>query len=193
MGSRLLSASIRIGLVALACGLVVSCVAVLRGGSDPDPRRVAPTGVDEALVAPITARATPEPREVLRAWDAQRSQAWVDGDLNGLADLYTPGSVAGRRDVELLGRWTARSLRVTRLEPQVLGLVIVRAAPYLLVLRVTDRIGVLSADLAGRPVSVPRDAVSTRRVVLRRAEGDPVGAWRVASVTGLATPASLGG
>lgn len=188
MGPRLLRTSVRVALVALACALVVTCVALLAGRSDPDPRWAPPAGSE----TPLAARRVLEPREVLRAWDEQRSRAWIDGDADRLADLYTAGSVAGHRDVLLLRRWTARSLKVIRLQPQVLALTTVHAEPNLLVLRVTDRVGVLSADLDGQPVSLPRDEVSTRRVVLRR-DPEDAESWRVAAVTGLATPASLGG
>lgn len=177
--SLLLRTSRWVGAVVLACGLVLTCVAVLADRPGPASRPATPT----ASADPQAARTTSDdPRDVLRQWDRQRAAAWVARDPRRLAGLYTAGSVAGRRDVQLLRRWTARSLRVTRLEPQVLALRVVRAGPGRLVLRVTDRVGVLRAELDGRPVALPSDQVSTRRVVLQRADDDA--RWRVASVTG---------
>lgn len=185
-----------LGVVLLACGLVVTCVAVLAGTPAPRPRSAAAPSMSASAplstvgsTAPMGARATLDPRAALRWWDQQRAAAWVAADPGALADLYTTGSVAGRRDVRLLRRWVGRAVRVTELEPQVLAVHVVRAEPALLVLRVTDRLAVLSAELHGRPVALPRDQVSTRRVVLQR--NDSEARWRVASVTGVATPLDL--
>lgn len=126
---------------------------------------------------------TSSAREVLRAWDLRREAAWIAGDEAALAELYVAGSVAGRRDVQLLRSWSARGARVLRLEPQVLELQVLRQRPHLLVVRVTDRLGILDTEVAGEPVTMPRDEATTRRLELRRGPGT-TGRWRVARVRG---------
>ncbi|CAN5455040.1 hypothetical protein BH11ACT8_BH11ACT8_32720 [soil metagenome] len=155
-------------LIAVTCVLAVTGVAALAGEAEPRPHLVTPAATVDG-----------GPREVLRDWDTRRARAWADADPDELAGIYTPGSVAGRRDVRLLHRWSARSVRVTRLEPQVLALTVLRSQEDRIVLRVTDRIGVLQADLRGRDVPLPSDTASTRRLVLCRGS-DRV--WRMASV-----------
>ncbi len=165
-----------VALAAVAAGIVLVVGHVLLDGG---------AGTTSSASAPPATASRPPvatgsgPREVLRAWDAARAAAWAAGDPERLAALYTAGSVAGRRDVRLLERWSARSLHVTRLEPQVLALVVEDASATRLVLRVTDRLATLRAEVDGEPVRLPRDGPSTRRVVLERAGGT---AWRVASV-----------
>lgn len=178
--------------VALTCAALVAAVALLLDARSAAP----PAGPERGPDGPAgAARATAEPavvaREVLRDWDDARAGAWRAADAGALARLYVPGSVAGTRDVRLLRRWTARSLRVTRLQPQVLAVAVARASSRRLVLRVTDRL-LLEATWQGRTVGLPRDALSTRRIVLVRSAATTA-AWQVAAVTGLATPGSLGG
>jgi hypothetical protein len=123
-------------------------------------------------------------REVLREWDRRREAAWAAADEKGLAALYVPDARAGRRDVALLRRWTARGARITRLQPQVLTLRVLRDAPRRLVVRLTDRLGVVEARVNGDRVELPHDQPTTRRIELRR--GPRVtSTWRVASVRGV--------
>lgn len=157
-------------------------------------------------IAPVSGAATsieaagPDPgattslaREVLREWDRRREAAWSAADEEGLVGLYVPDVMAGRRDVGLLRRWTARGARITRLQPQVLTLWVLRDAPRRLVVRVTDRLGIVEATVNGDPVELPHDQPTTRRIELRR--GPRVTSrWRVASVrgvSGLGGPGSL--
>lgn len=183
--TRLLSAL----LVVTACGLVAACAVVLLGDDAPAPRLGGAAGVaqdaddadDAATVHPSPSDRPPErqdavsfARAVLRRWDAARASAWRAGDTDALAALYTPGSVAGRRDVAMLRRWNGRGVRVTGMTVQVLALRVLRRDEQRLVLRVTDR---LVGARAGR-VTLPRDQPTTRRVELRRSQGT----WRVASV-----------
>ncbi len=168
------------GLVVAACTLVLTCLGVLAGGSDPEPRLVPRVGEVAARAGSLARRTEVVPRDVLRVWDAARATAWESADSEGLARLYMPDSVAGRRDVRLLRQWSARSLRVTRLEPQVLALDVEQASATHLVLLVTDRLAVVRAERDGEPVRLPRDEPSTRRVVLVHDDG---AGWRVAAVT----------
>lgn len=122
---------------------------------------------------------------LLAAWDERRSAAWAAGDPAALGRLYTPGSAAGRADVDMLGRWAERGLRVTGLRMQVLAVDVRSAGPTRQVLDVTDRLAGGVAIGAGRREPLPADAWSTRRVVLARAAGE----WRVASVRTVRPPA----
>ncbi|MDX6371551.1 MAG: hypothetical protein QOD98_539, partial [Nocardioidaceae bacterium] len=68
-----------------------------------------------ALIEPVetpaaSAPAGPPPVELLRAWDAQRAEAWALGKPRLLRALYTPRSVAGRHDRAMLRAWAARGL-----------------------------------------------------------------------------------
>ncbi len=125
---------------------------------------------------PDPAAGSPEPtsREVLAAWDAQRSAAWADGDVRRLRSLYTAGSVAGRRDVAMLRRWTDRGLVVAGLRVQVLSLNERSRSPDRLVLDVVDRVHGGTAD----GVPLPTDAPTRRTLVLRLVDGE----WLVSSV-----------
>ena len=116
---------------------------------------------------------------MLRAWDAQRAEAWARGDPRRLAALYTPGSVAGRRDVAMLRAWAARGLVVRRLRTQLLAVhELARTAVDLDA--AGSPTGSWAASRSGRGVRrpLPRDAATTRTVRLRLVDG----AWRVASV-----------
>jgi hypothetical protein len=156
------------------CGVVVTSGVLVAQGPD----RVAvlrpprPT-TDPAPVARGQARA------VLRAWDAARAAAWTSGDRRALAGLYTPGSVAGRRDVAMLRAWTDRGARVSEMTTQVLRLQVLDQGASRLVLVVTDRVArVRSAGLV-----LPSDRPSTRRIVLVGSGDGADPPWRVASVS----------
>jgi hypothetical protein len=118
----------------------------------------------------------PTAREVLAAWDAERSAAWAAGDVGALRSLYTDGSVAGERDVAMLRQWLDRDLVVTGLQMQVLSLEEVSRSDDRWVLTVVDR--AVGARSDGRPL--PRDEPTTHRLVLRLVDGE----WLMSSVAG---------
>ncbi|MCW2815010.1 MAG: hypothetical protein JWN84_2465 [Nocardioides sp.] len=153
------------------CGLVGTCAVLVARGPD----RVAVARVD---AAPVVVGSPA--REVLRRWDAARAQAWTSADTAGLAALYTPGSVAGRRDVAMLRAWSERGARVTALSTQLLRLQVLLEQPTRLELVVTDRVALVRA--AG--TTLPHDRPSTRRIVLARGPtSGPGSGWRVESVS----------
>jgi hypothetical protein len=143
----------------------------------------------EALIEPVEipaagAPAAPPPVEVIRAWDAQRADAWARGDPRGLTALYSPGSLAGRRDVAMLRAWLARGLVVRGLHTQLVSVEELAHTPSTWTLRVIDRLvgGVAVGRGVRRPL--PRDEATTRTVRLRLLDG----VWRVASVHGEEVP-----
>lgn len=158
-------------LVTVAVASVVATVVGLR--RDPAPQVALASG------PPSVAEPRPEVEAaaVLADWDADRAAAWAAGDLRRLRSLYTPGSVAGDRDVDMLQRWLDRGLVVEGLRTQVLSLHEVRRSADRWVLSVTDRVvdGVARGDTTQR---LPADAPTTRRVTLRLV-GDR---WLVSSV-----------
>jgi len=159
-------------LPALLVAALTTCIA---GTSVAEVRR--PLGLSlEASAA--KAPASPRPVELIRAWDARRAEAWARGDPSLLRSLYTPGSVAGRRDRAMLRAWTARGLVVQGMDTQLLSVRVLAHTPTTWTLQVTDRLvgGVaMGADLS-RPL--PHDQATTRIVRLTRLDGE----WRVASV-----------
>lgn len=177
-----------LGLGAGAVGLVVA----LSAGQSPVATAGSARGETTSIEAPLPGDSdstTLLAREVLREWDRRREAAWAEADEDALAALYLPDAAAGRRDVELLRRWTARGARITRLQPQVLALRVVRDAHRRLIVRVTDRLGVIEARVEGDRVKLPHDQPTTRRIEFRR--GPRVTSrWRVASVRGVS---ALGG
>jgi hypothetical protein len=163
-------------LVTLALGAVATTVVgLLRDSSPPVTRASDPLPSDP----PSAERPRPEVEAaaVLAAWDAHRAAAWALGDVRRLRSLYTPGSVAGERDVAMLQRWLERGLVVDGMRTQVLSLHEVRRTSDRWVLTVTDRIVDGVARGAGT-ASLPSDAATTRTVTLRLV-GDR---WLVGSV-----------
>ncbi|MBI2242841.1 MAG: hypothetical protein HYU55_02405 [Nocardioides sp.] len=134
-------------------------LALLGPGTPPDP-------------------APPRPVAVLHDWDQQRAAAWAASDVAGLRALYTAGSSAGAVDVAMLRAWRERDLRVEGMRMQVLSVSVRADTGRRLVLVVTDRLASAVAVGAGVRRPLPRDAVSTRRLVLVRAAGE----WRMAQV-----------
>ncbi|MEP7740410.1 hypothetical protein ABKW28_22430 [Nocardioides sp. 31GB23] len=117
-------------------------------------------------------------RAVLAAWDERRAAVWRRGDRDGLADLYTAGSLAGARDLRMLDAWLERGLRVRGMAVEVLALEVVHDEGRRLVLRVTDRlVGAVAVGSGVRRV-LPQDRPTARALVLRRS-GD---GWQMASV-----------
>ena len=162
-------------LVALAASAVALGVALV---VDREPS-AAPVRAQPSAAEPAPPRAS-HGREVLRGWDRARAEAWAAGDVRALAAVYTPRSVAGRRDVDRLRAWRERGWRVEGLRTQVGALRVVQETPRSLTLLVADRVvGAVAVRPGSEPVALPRDRWDTREVVLRRG-GD--GRWRVASV-----------
>ncbi|WP_193605240.1 hypothetical protein [Nocardioides dongkuii] len=164
-------------LVATVLAVATISVAALVGDRSAAPR-VASSAT--AAAAPDTEARTPRTGAlaVLAAWDQRRSEAWADGDAAALADLYEPGSTAGRRDLAMLRAWRERGLRVTGLRMQVLDAEVIDTADARLVLRVTDRVAAARAVGRGLDATLPADRPTTRQITLvRHAEG-----WRVADV-----------
>jgi hypothetical protein len=124
--------------------------------------------------SPATRPAGPEAREVLAAWDAERSEAWAAGDVRRLGSLYTDGSVAGERDVAMLRRWLDRGRTVTGLRVQVLSFREVSRTDDRLVVTVVDR--VVGGESGGEPL--PGDGPTRHRLLFRLVDGD----WLVSSV-----------
>jgi hypothetical protein len=157
-------------LVALATG----CASA--GEAPARPSLVTPVELTAAQPPPRPARV--DPIEILRSWDTRRAAAWARGDPRGLRRLYTPGSVAGRRDLAMLRAWVARGLVVRGLHTQLLAVRVRGHTGSTWTLLVTDRLagGVAAGASVRRPL--PRDQATTRIVRLRRVHG----IWRVEAV-----------
>ena len=142
------------------------------GGADlREAPRDEPTVSDAAARLPAAA--------VLHAWDRRRARAWATGDAQGLADLYTVGSSAGRADVALLRSYVRRGLRVVGLRMQVFELRVLVHRPRGWRLRVTDRLARAVAVGPAERMRLPRDLASTRVITLLRGRD---GEWRVSRV-----------
>jgi len=163
---------------AVTAGTVLLGLAVL-----PPPgssRAAAPRPAAAPTRAP-----TRDPLAVLHAWDVRRARAWARGDRAELRDLYVPGSLAGRRDVAMLDAWDERGLRVLGMRMQLLSADVRLETADRVRLVVTDRLASAVAVGRGTRVVLPRDAASTRTVLLRRWAGE----WRVAEVGERGQPA----
>ncbi|KRF34217.1 hypothetical protein [Nocardioides sp. Soil805] len=149
---------ILVGLTVLAVLGTAALVALRRSSVEPAPWPVAATGDG--------------PRAVLAGWDSRRARAWADGDVEGLRDLYVPGSRTGRADVRMLTSYVDRGLTVQGLETQVLALAVVDVSTQVVDVRVTDRVSGAEAVDGRTVIPLPDDRPSTRRVVLRLVEGE---------------------
>jgi hypothetical protein len=158
-------------LAALVVAVATACVCVA-WQDRPEPR------FEAVEIFAASAPAGPPPVEVLRAWDARRAEAWARGDPGLLATLYTPGSVAGRRDQAMLRVWLQRGLVVRGMQTQLLAVRQVRRTASTWTIRVTDRL--VGGDAIGQGVTrpLPHDAPTTRTVELRRVGGS----WLVSAV-----------
>lgn len=176
-------------LTALACACLVATlvVTVARPGETPvGPPGPAAARSLEARPSEAQPSGTGSASEVLTDWDARRSAAWAAGDVDALAGLYTEGSRTGAADVRLLGHYRDRGLTVVGLTTQLLAVTVVQRGPRRLVLDVTDRVVAGRAVGGSRPVSLPTDRASTRRVVLVR----PGRTWLVAEACDQASAAA---
>lgn len=131
------------------------------------------------LAALLGSTPAASPVEVLHSWDERRATAWAAADPTALARLYTPGSPAGAADVAMLRTWQRRGLRVEHLQMQLLAVETRRRTRGRLVLVVSDRVASAVAVGDGVRRTLPRDAVTTRRLVLVRVAGE----WRVAQAS----------
>ena len=165
----------------LALASLVTATAVLVGLSAGEPGSPRPALVSTSLSPSIA----PDPMAVLHAWDVRRARAWASGDRRALRELYVPGSSAGRRDVAMLAAWTGRGLRVRGLRMQLLAAEVRSRSERRVEVAVTDRLAHAVAVGRGTRLPLPRDAASTRTVVLRRLAGE----WRVAVVRDRGHPA----
>lgn len=174
---RAVPALVIAALVSVALGSVATTVVGLRREASPPVTRASDPLPSDPLPSAGEPRPEVEAAAVLAAWDAGRARAWARGDVRRLRSLYTPGSVAGERDVAMLRRWLDRGLVVDGMRTQVLSLHQVRRTADRWVLAVTDRIvhGVARGATTER---LPTDAATTRTVTLR-VVGDR---WLVSSV-----------
>lgn len=168
-------------LLGLVLALLVGVVPVVSGvavaSARTGPVLMEPTELPAAS-SPAATPVEPPAVAVVRAWDDARAEAWARGDPRLLATLYTPASVAGRRDRAMLRAWTARGLVARALLTQLISVREVRRTASTWTLLVTDRLaGGVAVGRAGRQ-PLPRDAASTRTVRLRLLGGR----WRVAAV-----------
>lgn len=166
---------------AVGCALVAAVALLAPGASAPSAPAAPAAPVAPVAPAAVAADRT-APLAVLRAWDAARAEAWVDGDGTALAALYTERSRSGLADQRLLAAYDARGLRLLDLGVQRAVVDVVHRTDRRLVLLVTDRLtdGWVRTG-AGERVSLPSDRWSTRRVVLAARRGE----WRVVEVRDL--------
>jgi hypothetical protein len=174
---RVVPALVIAALVTVALGSVATTVVGLRREATPEVTRAADPLPSDPLPSAGEPRPEVEAAAVLAAWDADRARAWALGDVRRLRALYTPGSVAGERDIAMLRRWLDRGLVVDGMRTQVLSLHELRRTADRWVLAVTDRIvdGV-ARGAATEPL--PTDAATARTITLRLV-GDR---WLVGSV-----------
>ena len=163
----------------LAVVAACSCATALVGLLRPAVERSAVVTAGPAVAVSAGRPAEVPAADVLRSWDRARSRVWATGDVHGLRALYTPGSRAGRRDLEMLRSYRERGLVVAGLETQLLSVTELRRGATRWVLRVTDRIASATAAGHGLRRALPRDGATTATVVLRLL-GER---WRVASVS----------
>lgn len=159
----------------LMTGVVVGAGALT--GSAPEGRGAVVAGGTTSAGPAAQAAALPG-ASILGAWDRKRAAAWAAGDVRRLGALYTPGSVSGERDQEMLREWLRRGLVIRDLRVQVLAVRELRRTARTLVLRVTDRVSAGTAVGRGASRPLPRDSATTTTVTLRRLRGH----WLVESV-----------
>lgn len=171
-------------LTALACACVVATLVVtMARPGEPTTGTTLPAETPPSEARPSGTRSA---SEVLTGWDARRSAAWAAGDVGALAGLYSEGSRTGAADVRLLGHYRDRGLTVEGLTTQLLAVSVVQRGPRRLVLDVTDRVVSGRAVGGARPVVLPTDRASARRVVLVR----PGRTWLVAEARDQASAAA---
>ena len=171
--------------LAVATATVVAVVALvmtglLRSSLGEKDRSSPPSAAPLPRAASVTETDAMAPLTVLREWDRARSAAWARGDVAALRRIYLPGSRVGAKDVAMLSRWVDRGLRVRRMTMQVRSVHLRVQTERRIVLDVTDRLADAVAIPAGggRPRALPRDEVTTRRLVF----GSTRDGWVLAAV-----------
>lgn len=155
---------------------LTSCVVVATVALAFMTQRSSVPPASSAPVSEVVAVGTP--RAALAAWDADRAEAWANGDVAALRHLYVDGSPTGREDVRMLSAYVDRGLHVVGLTTQVLSLEVIEESTDALVLRVTDRVvsGVVTGS--GTNAALPRDRPTTHTVTMRHVDGG----WRIWAV-----------
>lgn len=173
--------------LALLCASILGIAAATtvrwwetRGDAPDRPLAAAISEVREAGTPPTIPIDRAGAAGVVNRWDARRARAWSAGDTAALAALYTPGSAAGRHDVEMLSAWIDRGVRVRDLRVQLIEVDVRARSRERLVLRVTDRVAGGRVTGAGPAVHLPQDRPSQRTLELERPDGE--GPWLVVSV-----------
>lgn len=165
----------------LVIGVLVGVVVVLAWPHDAGRPADPPGGSPARPVEPGAAgavRVEAVAAAVLGAWDRRRAAAWAAGDPALLRRLYTPGASAGASDVAMLEAWREQGLAVRGLRTQLLGVRVLARDRGRWRLLVRDRVVAGAAVGTGGTTALPRGAVGTHVVVLRRTDGR----WRMASV-----------
>ena len=169
----------------LLAGALIATAGITAGGvlGAGVTRHGDPAGRASVVSAPTRSEPAGGAAATLRAWDAARAEAWSRGDPRLLRRLYTPGSVAGRRDRAMLRAWVGRGLVVRGLQTQLLEVRELSRGGREWRLRVTDRVAGGTVVGADSGLVLPHDGATTRTVVLRRAGRH----WLVAAVTPVRT------
>ncbi len=154
------TASVRLltGLLLAVLGCVLAAGLAGLGHDAPAPRPTPTPAVPDRTAA----------LRVLREWDAARAAAWHSGSPAALRELYAEGSASGRADRVLLAAYRSRGLRVDGMSMQRSQVRLLGRSENRWVLRVTDRLVDAFVVGPGGRLPLPRDAWSTRVVVLLR-------------------------
>ena len=124
---------------------------------------------------------------IVRAWDAQRAQAWRTGDVEAVQALYVAGAEEGRRDVEALSRWVAAGWSVQDLAPSTRVLDVQECSKRRCVVDVDERLSGAMAVRGGERVALPEAGPQRRRITYERREAGE--GWQVASARPLGSSA----
>lgn len=162
---------VTLGVAAVIVVAVVALVVtgLLRSAPGEDRSSPPPAGPLPRVAPSVTVTEAVASLAVLRDWDRARSRAWAHGDVPALRRIYLPESRAGAHDVAMLSRWVERGLRVRRMTMQVLSVELRVRTERRIVLVVTDRLAEAVAVPVGggRSQALPRDGLTTRRLVFR--------------------------
>jgi hypothetical protein len=140
-------------------------------GSSGGPADAAPAAERPSAEAAARPNAETEAVAVLRAWDDRRARAWGEGDLAGLARLYTPGSRTAAIDGAMLRSYLRRGLVVEGMHTQVLAAGVRFSDETHLTLLVTDRLAAATAVGGGTRLALPRDRATNHTVELVKQGG----------------------
>ena len=152
------------------------------------PVRAPEQASDAASPARMPGSLEARAHEVVRAWDALRSDAWRTGDAAALGSLYARGAEVGRRDVDALERWVAAGWRVEGVAPRVEVLRVPGCSDQRCVVELHEEVTGAEAVRGERRVALPDDGPDRRRITYERQGGS----WRVVRVRPLASPTQGG-